>query len=192
LEFAVCDFFPGLDGGAEMFYFILRSRDQDSKKVMAHLWNGDDSGDWKLTMLVDDEFALEASLLVRRVEGGADEWALISAAHHNTCVNGVRVMTGLTILADRDEIRPAGGPTWFFSTEIQARVEPFPGSEARGFCPRCKLPIAEGTPAVHCPGCGLWYHQSDEFPCWTYAPQCTACPQPTEPGAGWRWTPEDL
>lgn len=159
---------------------------------MAHLWNVDDSGDWKLTMLVDDEFALDASLLVRRVGGRADEWALVSPAHKDTRVNGVRVMTGLTILTDRDEIRPAGGPTWFFSTETQARVEPFPGSEARGFCPRCKLRIAEGTPAVHCPGCGLWYHQCDEFPCWTYASQCSACPQPTELGAGCRWTPEGL
>ncbi|HEY7448375.1 MAG TPA: hypothetical protein VH702_09510 [Vicinamibacterales bacterium] len=159
---------------------------------MAHVWHGDDSGAWKLTMLVDDEFALEASLLVRRVAGRVDEWALVSPTHGNTRVNGVRVMTGLTILTDRDEIRPAGGPTWFFSTETQAHVEPFPDSDGRGFCPRCRLPIATGTPAVHCPRCGLWYHQSDEFPCWTYAPQCTACPQLTELGAGLGWTPERL
>jgi hypothetical protein len=162
-------------------------------KVMPHLWNVDGSGEWKLTMLTDDEFTLvDTSLSLRRVGGRADEWALMSSAQSSTRVNGIRVTTGLTILADRDEIRPAGGPTWFFSTETQARVEPFPGSGERGFCPRCKLPIAAGAPAVRCPGCGLWYHQSDEFPCWTYAPQCTACPQPTEFGAGFRWTPEDL
>jgi hypothetical protein len=159
---------------------------------MAHLWNPNGSGEWKLTMLTDDEFALvDASLMVRRVGKRSDEWALVSSAHQDARVNGIRVMVGLTILSDRDEIRPAGGPTWFFSTETQARVEPFPGSEARGLCPRCQLPIAQGTPAVRCPGCGLWYHQSDEFPCWTYAPQCTACPQPTELDAGFRWTPPE-
>lgn len=174
---------------------------------MAHLWNLDASDDWVLTILENDEvtlvdrslksaddelFEAEAQLLLRRFGNRRDAWALVSNAHLETRVNGMRVMAGLTILADHDEIRTLGGPAWFFSTETQAHVEPFPGSEARGFCPRCKLTIAEGTPAVHCPACGLWYHQSEEYPCWTYAPQCAACPQPTELGAGFRWTPEEL
>ena len=99
---------------------------------------------------------------------------------------------GIVALSDRDEIRPADGLPLFFSTETLARVEPFPASGARGFCPRCKQHIEPGTPAVRCPGCSLWYHMSDEFPCWTYAPQCSACPQETALDADFRWTPEDL
>lgn len=174
---------------------------------MAHLWNIDDSGEWVPKMLDGDQFELvgkalkragdalvdfEVRLLLRRIGDRPETWALVADGQHEIRINGVPNLVGLTILADHDEIRTPGGPAWFFSTETEARVEPYPDAEGGGFCPRCKLAISVGTPAVRCPGCGLWYHQSEEFPCWTAAPQCAACPHPTELGAGFCWTPEAL
>ena len=48
-----------------------------------------------------------------------------------------------------------------------------------------------GTPAVQCPACGRWFHQSAELPCWTYSDHCL-CPQPTALDCGYQWTPHGL
>jgi hypothetical protein len=80
----------------------------------------------------------------------------------------------------------------FYSTERLALVEEFPGANAPAYCPRCKQAIASGHPAVKCPGCGVYYHQSNELPCWTYTDVCALCPQSTALDAGYQWSPEAL
>lgn len=154
---------------------------------MAHLWTSSDSGDWTPTPLDADA---EARFPLRRLIGPPDGWALISG-DPTVRVNGSPLPLGIALLDDRDEISLPDRTVWF-STETQPQVEPFPESDARGFCPRCKLPIESASPSVRCPACGLWHHASDTLPCWTYAPTCTACAQETALDAGFRWTPEDL
>lgn len=176
---------------------------------MAHVWRlMGESAEWYATALDGDVFALEAdsprrvagatpagesSLLLHRVDEPAGAiWTLIVGRGRRVLINGGSTPLGLVTLSDRDEIRSADAAPLFFSTETLACVTPFPASAARGLCPRCKQHIDGGTAAVCCPGCGLWYHASDEFPCWTYAPQCSTCPQDTALDTGFRWTPEEL
>jgi hypothetical protein len=173
---------------------------------MAHLWMLDSSAAWAVAALDDEAgpFALGDGLvrrheadspvppvLLRRLAPPLAAWALVCGERSGVRVNGSPVPVGLAVLADRDEIRLPGFTGWF-STELQARIEPFPEAARRGFCPRCKRAIDAGAPAVRCPACGLWHHASDDFPCWTYAPSCGGCPHPTALDAGFRWSPEDL
>jgi len=100
----------------------------------------------------------------------------------------------MRVLEDKDEIRTAGAGSLIFSTERRACVEPFPGMDRPAMCPRCGTEIEVNTPAVRCPGCGVWHHQNidNELPCWTYAETCATCDQPTDLGTDFRWTPEGL
>ncbi len=169
---------------------------------MAHLWFLDGERHWFPTALAGDAVALRDGALVpchgadsprvvfRRLEGAPASWALLTDDAH-VRLNGMPVLLGLAVLEDRDEIRIAGRTAWF-SAETLPTVASFPESATRGYCPRCKQPLEAGTPAVKCPACGLWHHASDDLPCWTYAPTCSACVQPTALDAGFRWTPEDL
>lgn len=180
---------------------------------MAHLWKVmSDSGEWTALALDGDAFTLDnetlsrvpellptrgASLGLRRVEDPSSPtsgalWTLVVGRDARVLVNGSPATLGLLALTDRDEIRLVNARPLFFSTESLAHVTPFAASGPRGFCPRCKQHIEPGTPAVRCPGCSLWYHASDDLPCWTYAPLCSACPQQTALDAGFRWTPEAL
>jgi hypothetical protein len=180
---------------------------------MAHLWKWmSESGEWTPLPLDGDAFTLGgdgplrvpdllsargSSQALRRVEdpalpGAGAAWTLIVGRGAHVLINGSPASLGLVALADRDEIRLATGRPLFFSTETLARVNPFPTSGTRGFCPRCKQLIDSGTPAVRCPSCGLWHHASDDLPCWTYGPQCAACSQETALDAGFGWTPEEL
>ena len=175
---------------------------------MAHLWKVlIESGEWTPVLLDGPAFTLDggepqqvpdlattrhSSVALRRLDDQpAALWALVARHDAQVRINGTPARLGLTILADRDEIRTADRPPLFFSTETLAQVELFPPSGTRGFCPRCKQHIDPGTPAVHCPQCGLWHHASDDLPCWTYGPHCALCPQPTNLDAGFAWTPEE-
>lgn len=160
---------------------------------MAHLWTEAESGEWTPSTLAGDARTLNRDVSLRRIDETVGEhWALLSAPAARVFVNGFPVCLGTIVLADRDEIRVAGNPVLFYSTETLAAVEPFHASGLRGFCPRCKQSIESGSPAVRCPSCGLWHHASADLPCWTYAPQCAACPHDTALGTGFRWTPEEL
>ncbi|MBM4093116.1 MAG: hypothetical protein FJ276_27460 [Planctomycetes bacterium] len=54
-------------------------------------------------------------------------------------------------------------------------------------------PLISGAPAVCCPICRAWHHQTDERPCWTYSDFCAACPaQRTALDGRLSRTPEDL
>jgi uncharacterized protein YbaR (Trm112 family) len=139
---------------------------------------------------VDDAASKEPLVLLR--ENGSGSWVLIAAPGFEVRVNGAAVPLGIRVLADRDEISTDEGGAIYFSTENLARVEPFPGAQNRLFCPRCKQAVETDHPAVRCPQCGVWYHQTDELPCWTYAQHCALCDQSTQLSAGYRWTPEEL
>ena len=95
--------------------------------------------------------------------GGSKVWALIVSANSNSRVNSRLLPAGLCVLADRDEIR-FGGEVQYFSTETLAAAVDFPGADRPVFCGRCRQQIDAGTPAVCCPGCGIWYNQSGELP----------------------------
>ena len=129
--------------------------------------------------------------LLRHGTAGSEEWVLVAGGTRSARVNGVPVCLGMRALGHKDEIA-IDCQRAFFSTERMARVEPFPGAERPVFCPRCKLEIEKGTPAVRCPNpeCGLWHHESTELNCWTYTPQCSTCSQETELGGDYRWIPE--
>ena len=185
---------------------------------MAHLWVKDTFGEWAVVMLglkrldLDDRilqgagWSTEARLrrrvmdrmlkppgasLVRSDQDDHESWVL-TAFPGRVTVNGVRVASGLHVLADRDEITVAGYEPVFFSTERLAAIEKCPASDRALTCPRCRQVIAPYTPAVCCPACGVWHHQDGDLKCWTYAERCALCPHPTGLDAGYQWTPEDL
>ena len=129
--------------------------------------------------------------LIRAGGAGSHVWALAVPSNDRVRVNGRAVLAGLCVLGDRDEIRTSSGARYFFSTESLAGVETFPAKDRAVFCGCCRQKIDPGSPAVRCPGCGIWYNQSAELPCWTYADKCTFCGQQTALDAGFKWTPED-
>jgi len=175
---------------------------------MAHLWTRDGNG-WQAEKLpgVCFDFAafsaphaeeakpgapsVQPAQIVHADGGGLQAWALVVSPGSHIRVNGRMLVMGICVLADRDEIRANGGAQYFFSTEALAEVEPFPPQERTIFCGRCRQPIETGSPAVRCPGpsCSIWYHQSANFPCWTYD-KCMICGQPSGLDAGFSWTPE--
>jgi hypothetical protein len=130
--------------------------------------------------------------LIRGDAGGSRVWALVVSKDSDIRVNGRAVLAGLCVLADRDEIR-TNDKIQYFSTETPATVEEFPSSDRPVFCGRCRQQIDAGSPAVRCPGpgCGVWYNQSTDLPCWTYADKCTFCGHPTALDSSFSWTPEE-
>jgi hypothetical protein len=126
------------------------------------------------------------------LQGRDERWLLQWGPLQDVRVNGLPQTLGLRVLEHRDEIRIGGVAAVYFSNEKLARIEGFRGGDRTLSCARCKTPIADGTPAVLCPRCGVWYHQTDEHPCWTYTERCVSfCTQPTALDAGLLWTPED-
>lgn len=177
---------------------------------MAHFWHRPTDGPWQTLPLVPRPWALVgdplqpllplgegSSRAAVEIREAADRWLLIADPLAPLAVNGQPIPLGLHVLRDRDEIRLADGPELFFSTEKLARVESYSGAAQPEYCPRCKLIIGPEAgpavvPVVRCPECHVVHHQSDEFPCWTYAPTCALCSCPTEISENYRWTPEEL
>ncbi len=177
---------------------------------MAHLWTQDGSG-WIAHTLSGKTYAVAAFAAPRAaspvspsVEGcpavaqlvradctGSEIWALMSAPGSCIRVAGEAVPAGLRVLRDRDEIRTPNGGRYSFSAESLAAVTPFDSSLRDVFCGRCRQRIAMGTPAVRCPECGIWYDQSAELPCWTYADTCAFCGRSTALDTGFAWSPEE-
>jgi hypothetical protein len=173
---------------------------------MPHLWKEERSPEncepeWVLRALDGEAEVRLGEASVTRGDGGAllvhsqsdsdETWLVMSAEPARVAINGNPLHAGLRALADRDEIRIHGLGRWFFSSEQLARVAPLPAADSPIFCPRCKQAIVPGSPAVRCPSCGRWYHQSDEYPCWSYSEQCL-CGQPTSFETDFRWTPDGL
>jgi hypothetical protein len=122
--------------------------------------------------------------------GGWRVWALVSPWGSDIRVNGRAVLAGVHVLDDRDEIRTEDGTKRYFSAEMPATIEEFPVPGRPVFCGRCRQQIDAGSPAVRCSGCGVWYNQSAELPCWTYSDKCAFCGQSTALDAGFAWAPE--
>lgn len=176
---------------------------------MAHLWLRHDGDDWSAMLLAGhaidisvhpprilaEAFRLAEDTRAAVIPVGAEDpptWVLLVAAGSDVRINGFAPVAGLRVLQDRDEIRATRAGALFFSTETLACVEEFPGSERTVFCGRCRQAMEKGQMAVRCPHsrCGIWYHQTDNLPCWTYAPACGFCPQATALDAGFTWVPE--
>lgn len=176
---------------------------------MAHLWLHLDGGDWSAMLLnghavdisvhppriLPGSFQLgevTRAAVVRVGEADPPAWVLLVSAGSHVRINGFAPVAGIRVLQDRDEIRATPAGDLFFSTETLACVEEFPGSERTVFCGRCRQAMEKGQMAVRCPHsrCGIWYHQTGKLPCWTYAPSCGFCPQPTSLDAGFSWIPE--
>jgi hypothetical protein len=176
---------------------------------MAHLWVRH-AGEWAVLPLDRTPLTLTAirdatdsaapaagcpmprAVLARTGSPDRAVWHLVAAPDSGVRVNGLPLAAGLRVLADRDEVRAPGLESLFYSTERLAAVEPLPELGGEVSCPRCRQPIAPASPAVRCPGCNLWHHETGELPCWTYAPTCALCPQSTASDAGFRWTPEEV
>lgn len=156
---------------------------------MAHLWfHAPDATSWSHRPLVGADAIGNAELSPAATPDG-HAWILIGPP--TVRVNGrALVGLGIRVLRDRDEL-VVDGERYFFSTETHAAIVAAPAERALT-CPRCTLPILADTPAVACPQCAVWHHQSDEFPCWSYAPECATCRRPTTLEAGWRFDPERL
>ncbi len=163
---------------------------------MAHFWTLTDAHDWSVDPLDDNCPATltgadpSIAVSIERSASSPDTWVVLADAALR--LNGAALPLGFAVLSDRDELQLPGRSPVYFSTERLASVEPYPTTNAKGFCPRCKQGIDAGTSAVRCPACGLWHHASDTLPCWTYAPACAGCPQDTALDTGFRWTPEEL
>ena len=160
---------------------------------MAHLWEGDEDR-WAVVPLGVDGFPLSGTsteiLLLPTQSAVGLNWVLLAGGDTEVRINGLPLKSGIRVLADRDEIRIAGGETYYFSTETLATVQTFAGADRRLFCPRCKDEIAPGDASVKCPQCRLIHHQSEDRPCWTYAETCAACAQRSDLQHGYRWTPD--
>lgn len=176
---------------------------------MAHLWSQQIDHAWVPIPLDADLFdlataapmamaasavtsLLTSSAMLRRAgEGTSAVWALLAHPDAAVLVNGTAARLGVVVLSDRDEIRLPDAAPLYFSLEQLAEIVPFPAG-GRGFCPRCKDPLDPGAPAVACPGCGLWHHQSEKRTCWTSGERCNACAHLTTLDTGFQWTPEEL
>ncbi len=130
------------------------------------------------------------AMLLRSDRDGAESWFVLAPSASQLWVNGRQAHLGIRVLSDRDEIRLANGPRFYFSTERLAQVVPFPGADHEILCARCKMPIELGSAAVSCPACSKWCHARPDLPCWSYkeSPVCPQCGRPTNQ-AEFQWSP---
>lgn len=177
------------------------------ENLVAHIWFRDDENIWSAMPL--DRHAVDISVHPPRVLAkgfrlGEDTlavvtrsevrdsrvWVLLVAENNHVRINGFAPVAGVRVLQDHDEIRVAFLDPLFFTTAMLARVEEFTATGRAVFCGRCRQPMQNAEMAVHCPQCGIWYHQTEKLPCWTYSPLCGFCPQSTSLDAGFVWIPE--
>lgn len=177
---------------------------------MAHLFVRDASAQWAVLPLdgraydlgadppraadssLEDEESASAVVLLGAGRAEPAARVLLAGPHAEVWVNGMPLLAGIHVLADRDEIRVGGTGTVFFSTESLPVIEKFPGGDRRIVCPRCKLEIEAGTDAVRCPGCSVWHHQLADRACFTYDEKCAACGNKSDLNAGYQWIPEEV
>jgi len=169
---------------------------------MPYLWISKDGGPWSefsLDVLTGNRFEpVPGSGKDLRLQRSRDDWVTLFGPDVTAAANGLPCT--LRILADRDEIACWPFGEWgshvrlIYSAERLATIRPFQKAQGAGevICPRCRRPIAEGESAVVCPRCGVPHHSSNDWPCWTYGPQCNCCGQSTDPATELSWTPENL
>jgi len=174
---------------------------------MAHIWLQNKAWEWTAHPLAGDEFSLEAFLneapgrapalggapsdiqLLKTETDNQENWAVVAGYESGLSINGIPLPLGIRILRDRDEIRWSPDGFGFFSSEELAAVVDFPHCDRKIFCPRCKQEIVPGTPAVRCPSCRIWHHQSEELPCYSYADSCATCTRKTCINGEYEWVP---
>jgi len=124
--------------------------------------------------------------------GSALRWVVIAGHAAAVRVNGIPLdPIGVRVLAHKDELSLPGVGSAYFSAENLAEVVQFPGADRPVLCGRCRQAISPGAPAVNCPGCGTWYDESAQLPCFSYQPICAFCPQSTSLDAGFTWIPDE-
>jgi hypothetical protein len=206
---------------AHMFVYIQDPEHQRTKVADVETHSSVDRSGWAVAMLAENIYSLRGSahetlrpgrmgpeartdehrtrsganapLLMKSCDAeGVERWIVIDAPGSRLRVNGIPLVTGVRALHHRDELRMAGVPgrAWF-SLECQSDVAPFDGPQGT-FCPRCKIEIDSASLSVRCPQCRVYYHQSTDSPCWTYAETCAHDNQPTDLDANFRWTPEEF
>jgi DNA-directed RNA polymerase subunit RPC12/RpoP len=175
---------------------------------VAHIWLQNIDPEWIAHPLSCAELSLESFLIdalgpspacrpssdVRFLKTQIDNqesWVVLAGHGADVTVNGIPLLVGICVLRDRDEIRWSRDGFAFFSSEELAAVADLPQGDRKIMCPRCKQEIMPGTPAVRCPRCGVWHHQSEQLPCYTYAENCATCTRKTGLD-GYEWTPEEL
>jgi hypothetical protein len=156
---------------------------------MAHVFREGDRG-WEVVAVEGDGIPLDdgaGKILLAAGRREARSWFVVVPHASAARVNGIPV-PGMRRLRHKDEIRSPGLPRMYFSTEAVVEVVPFPGKEPVP-CARCRKPIAPGAETVSCPDCRTWHHQSETWPCWTYAPRCSACERDTS-STSLSWIPD--
>ncbi len=118
-------------------------------------------------------------------------WAMIPGAGVESLrVNGMALPSGLRLLRDRDEIQAGGSAALYFSEESPAVVVPYPGKDPV-VCPRCRTSVKYQDKAVQC-RCSLFFHQTEELPCYDHAAECPACRARTSLDDSFSWTPDGV
>ena len=166
---------------------------------MSHFWFRDTEGKRVAHVLPaasDDLRALflrgPAARVVAFGAGSALRWVVIAGPAAAVRVNGIPLdPIGVRVLAHKDELSLPGGGSAYFSAENLAEVVQFPVIDRPVLCGRCRQAISSGAPAVKCPGCGTWYDESAQLPCFSYQPVCASCPQSTSLDAGFTWIPDE-
>ncbi len=166
---------------------------------MAHIWKRQRDGEWVAAPPAapppsahppDD--TPDPIRILRAKSSASDQPEWVCLAGRGVTINGERLVTGARVLADRDEIVMPEGERVYFSTESKAEIQPLPHGLGEVFCARCKKTIDPGSPAVACPQCGSWHHQTEELGCWNYIEKCSLCPQATALDADFQFNPGDL
>ena len=177
---------------------------------MAYLWFRDDDCQWSVLSLATQSLDIESSppktfttegsnsakegcTIVAPTDGDGQEgsWAVVWGRSKKIKVNGLRMATGIRALSHGDEIKVGDNVPIYFSTEVLARIETFEGSEEPLVCPRCKQVIEPGSAVVRCPGCSVLHHEAGDLNCWSFAPKCSMCDNPTGIDEGFQWVPGD-